>query len=701
MTNIAQRFRRSSTMLLAEWRHLSTNKTLLVAATALLFVPLLYAAIFLSSVWDPYGHTDRLPIAFVNNDTGAHLGDKQLTIGKNIETSLKQNSSIGWEFVSKQQADDGMRRGYYYAMVEIPKDFSTRAASLTSDQPQQATVHYTVTPAKNYIGAIISRQAASKVTSNVSQQITSAYAKEIMAGIGELGDGLTQASQGSERLNSGATKLSQGLVRYTSGVQLLAENQQKLGSGLDQLHNGATQLSNGLDKLQTSLPTDQQIAQLTAGMAQIQRGMQALNSGVQQPSATVVTQQAKVTSSAQALIELLQSLQASMATAQAVLQRTTAQATAAGGSTTITLSELQTLANALQRAGQAAQQSQTLLTDLQSLTSTLTAQQATLEANTATLTNGVNQFVPQATAAFGGYTVLRNATTQLQTGAAQLTNGSLAAQRGNAQLSSGATTLSANSSTLVDASTQIASGTSTLTQKLKNGAAQVTLLPTSQAAQQQIAAPATAQETTNGDVPNYGYAMAPYMLSLALFVGGLAFTSMYPVRKPFARPEKARRWWLAKMSVLSLAALLQAGLMILIVMTWVGLQPDHVWQFVSATCLASLTFMSVIALLIMVFDNPGRLLVMILMVLQLAASEGIFPLQTTDQFYQIINPWLPMTHSIIALREAISGGISGTIYWQHMGYLALFALIANLLLLGFLAWRGKRIPTHTVVDGDS
>ena len=102
----------------------------------------------------------------------------------------------------------------------------------------------------------------------------------------------------------------------------------------------------------------------------------------------------------------------------------------------------------------------------------------------------------------------------------------------------------------------------------------------------------------------------------------------------------------------------------------------------------------------MVLDNPGRLLVMILMVLQLAASEGIFPIQTAPQFFQTINPWLPMTHSIIALREAISGGIDRAIFNHHMMILAVFLIAANALLLGFFAWRGTRRFAHESVDGD-
>lgn len=164
--------RRRSVMVQAEWRHLLQSKTLLVAVIAIAFVPVIYAAFFLSSVWDPYGHTDRLPIAFVNEDKGAQINGKELQIGRTMTESLHKSKALKWEFVSKQQADDGVRRGYYYAVVTVPEDFSQRAASLRQDKPQQAVVSYQLTPAKNYIGAVISRQAAQKVKETVAEQVT-------------------------------------------------------------------------------------------------------------------------------------------------------------------------------------------------------------------------------------------------------------------------------------------------------------------------------------------------------------------------------------------------------------------------------------------------------------------------------------------------------------------------------------------------
>ena len=692
--------RRRSVMVQAEWRHLLQSKTLLVAVIALAFVPVIYAAFFLGSVWDPYGHTDRLPIAFVNEDKGAQINGKELQIGRTMTEPLHKSKELKWEFVSKQQADDGVRRGYYYAVVTVPEDFSQRAASLRQDKPQQAVVSYQLTPAKNYIGAVISRQAAQKVKETVAEQVTQTYLKEVAAGIGAVGNGMAQAGDGAGRLHQGSARLQAGLNHYTNGVSQLASKQQTLTTSLGRLQAGATQVQQGTAQLTGQLPTAAQVAQLTAGMQQIKQGINTLNTQVAQPSPVVAAQQAAVVQDAQRVVGALQAMQAPAASAGAILQKTSAQAAASGGSTTITLPELQTIASALQQTKAIAEQTQSLLANLDTLTKTLTTQQQTLKNGVAALNTGVEQFAPQATTAFAGYNTVRAGGERLQAGAALVAGNLATARQGSGQLAQGAATLQQHSSTLVQASNQLADGSSTLAHKLQTGAAQVKLLPTSPAAQQQMAAPVASSEHSTGSVPNYGYAMAPYMLSLALFVGGLALTTMYPVRKTFSRQENAWRWWLAKMSVLGLAALVQATIMMLVLVYVVGLQPDHPWLFAATSYLASLAFMSLITLLVMVLDNPGRLVVMIIMVLQLAASEGIFPIQTASGFFQAINPWLPMTHSIIAYRHAISGGVDSALYTQHMLILAGFALVANALLIGFLAWRGTRQFAHTTVDGD-
>jgi yhgE/pip C-terminal domain len=141
--------------------------------------------------------------------------------------------------------------------------------------------------------------------------------------------------------------------------------------------------------------------------------------------------------------------------------------------------------------------------------------------------------------------------------------------------------------------------------------------------------------------------------------------------------------------------------LMLIMVYCLGLTPDYPGHFIGAVYLTSFAYISIVSLLVIVLDNPGRFLAMVLLVLQLGSSEGTFPIQTTNGFFQAVNPLVPMTYSIRALRQAISGGLSNSFYLDSMWVLVGFLLAANLLMLGFFAYRGKRKFIHTSVDGDN
>ncbi len=687
-------------MVRAEWQHLCKNKILLLSMAVISFIPIMYSGFFLGSIWDPYGQVKNLPVAFVNEDKGAQLNGQTVNIGQSVEQKLKSNHDLGWEFVNKQQADDGVNSGHFYAVVTVPTDFSAKAASITAAQPQQAVIRYTTTPAKNYIGSLVSNQAAEKVKTSVAEQITQAYAKGALENIGKLGDGLETAAGGAAKLHGGLTQLQAGAQTYTGGVKQLAVNQRAMANGLARLGDGSRQLQAGLGQLSNGLPSESQVAQLTNGMKQLQAGLNQLNTSVYNPSPTLVNQQSKVQSEARDLTQTMQASLADLSAAGVVLKDLGSQAVASGGSTTINLPQISQLSQALNKTQTISVQAAALLKDLQMLTQSLSTQQAQLQTGVSTLNNGVNQLAPNVTAALNGYNSVRAANNQLLAGSTSLANGLAQAQTGSQQLANGARLLDSRSGVLTNGASQLAGGADTLATKLADASQQLKIQPTGAATQQQMANPVKSETTKQGDVPNYGYALAPYVLSLSLFVGAIALNIIYPIRKTFAEQENAFRWWLAKASVTGVAAFVQATILMLIMVYCLGLVPDHPVNFIGAIYLTSFVYMSIVSLLVIVLDNPGRFLAMVLLVLQLGSSEGTFPIQTANSFFQAVNPLVPMTYSIRALRQAISGGLGSSFYSDSMWVLVGFLLAANLLTIGFFIYRGKRKFAHTSVDGD-
>ena len=688
-------------MLQAEWKHLFNNKILLISMAVISFIPILYSGFFLGSIWDPYGQTKNLPVAFVNEDKGASLNGKSLNVGESVEKKLKDNHDLGWEFVSKQQADEGVNSGHFYAVVTIPSDFSQKAASITKSEPQQAVINFTTTPAKNYIGSLVSNQAAAKVKSSVSEQITQAYAKGILENLDKLGIGLDAAANGASTLHDGLGRLQSGTQTYVGGVKQLAVNQQSLAGGLAQLSDGSRKLQAGLGQLSNNLPTESQLSQLSNGMKQLQSGINQLNASVSNPSPVLMAQQNKVETEAQTLVQTMQDSAPDLLAAGGTLQTLGTQAAASGSnSTTISLPQISNISRAFTKTQTIIAQTTTLLNDLQTLTQQLSAQQTQLQAGVSALNNGVNQLAPNAITAFNGYNSVRFANNQLLAGSASLTNGLSEAKSGSQKLANGASLLESRSGALIDGTSQLANGADTLANKLADASNRIKIQPTGATTQQQIANPVKSEMTEKGNVPNYGYALSPYVLSLSLFVGAIVLNVIYPIRKTFSEQESAIRWWLSKTSVAGVAAFMQATILMLVMVFFLGLTPEHPAHFIGAIYLTSFAYMSIVSLLVIVLDNPGRFLAMVLLVLQLGSSEGTFPIQTANGFFQAINPLVPMTYSIRALRQAISGGLDNTFYGVSMWVLVGFLLVANLLTIGFFTYRGKRRFAHTSVDGD-
>ena len=668
-----------------EWKNLFKNKILLGSMIVIMFIPIMYGGFFLGSIWNPYGKTQNMPVAFVNNDKGATLQGKSINIGEEAENTLKKNEDLKWEFVDSTKAKEGVNDGYYYAVVSIPENFSENAASITSSSPQKAKIEYTLTPAKNYIGSLITTQAANEIKTNISKQLVEAYVQGIFSSLHELGDGMSQASAGAEELALGSEKLNLGINQYTDGVEKIATNQQTLSGGLTQLENGARQIQAGLKSTGDALPDEAQINQLKNGINSLQHGINILNSSVSNPSNELTTAQKNLKTSSGELSSSLIKLKENGADLQGVLKDASGQITADVSTVTLTAEQIGTISSFAETSNDVAGKSVTLLDDLQTFSDSLQKQQEALQQGVSSLQSGANLVLPSTKTALSGYGVLRRANAELLNGSNSLVSGLVTANAGSRQLTNGANTLMQNSAQLKNGSLALNEGASTLSEKLAIAADQVQLQPTGEKTQAQIATPVASSEIEKGNVPNYGYALAPYVLSLGLFVGALVVNVIYPIRKDFSKKGGAVALWASKLSVAFVAAIVQATVLMAIMVWFLGLHPENPVHFVLAIYLTSIANMMIVTFLAIAFDNPGRFLAMLLLVLQLGASGGTFPIQTSPGFFQAINPFLPMTYSILALRQAISGGLPISIFNQSMWILVIISILAiGALLLYYI-----------------
>lgn len=276
---------------------------------------------------------------------------------------------------------------------------------------------------------------------------------------------------------------------------------------------------------------------------------------------------------------------------------------------------------------------------------------------------GANQLVANSPALISGVGQLASALAQLNAQVPSLISGINLLAAGTQQLAD-------NSPALISGITQLNDGASQLASQLGKGAKTINgIKPTGKTAKM-FAEPTTVKHKNYSYVPNYGHALAPYVLSVALYVGILVFNFIYPIRRVAEKGHSAVAWWASKVFVGAVAVTLMAVIEDAIMLAC-GLTTDHIPSlFVTSICFG-LASMAIVMFLSMTFDNPGRFVAMVLLMLQLGGSGGTFPMQVTMKFYNVIHWYLPMTYSILGLRQSISSGIG-----------AHYALFCNLVLLG-------------------
>ena len=298
------------------------------------------------------------------------------------------------------------------------------------------------------------------------------------------------------------------------------------------------------------------------------------------------------------------------------------------------------------------------------------------------LASGVNQLASGTSQLAANSGALRSGAGQLASGLGQLNSQVPTLTDGVSQLAAGTSKLAANSGKLDKGATDVHKGNKKLASALKGGADTVTKLNLGSANASMFASPTKLKEKHYSYVPNYGYALAPYMLSVALFVGCLVFNLVYPIRRISTEDGSATEWFFSKVAIGALVATGNA-LVETVLMMVCGLHPDHPVQMIVNAVSFSFTSMFLIMFMAMAFGNPGRFISMILLVIQLGSCGGSFPIEITrgmNGFFQAINPYLPMTYSVYGFREALTSGL-GANQVLHSVLIQLIFIAAFLILL--------------------
>lgn len=863
-------------MIKKEFQKIWANKLLFVTVIVAMCLPILYASIFLKSIWDPYGRINHLPVAVVNLDQPTTLEGNKVDVGDRLVKELKSNDDLDWHFVSAKKAQDGLKDRKYYMIVKIPKNFSENAASVLDTDPEKMDLTYETNGGLNFLGEVISENAMTQLKAQVSESVTKSYADVIIKMVKTVGDGMDQAADGATKLADGSKQVADGIAtvqgkvpELSSGVKQLDDGGKQLADGVKQYTDGAGQAAKGSDQLAAGMTQlSSNVPTLLAGGKQLADGTNLLYNQLGAASMTAEQREGliKYINGVRSLKETLQSLQGLMPIAEKVdlsgvdfttindlasklgkvdfstiqgaitpelitqLQNVTplitevtkqlqsvganlqaiqngyadaaktdatndvkgaVQATVgvlqqAGITDPAIYNQVQTqITNAIMSNAQNSQVTNLVVGNLKNAGKTLNAvneeangltslapqlekinkevvpivkqlqplltkenigkvQQAAAELkplmnpeviesvnkvannpaskeqlkqlpefinSTDVATAGLEKTVNGIYAISSNYGQVKKLNDGMQTmnkslptlaaGVKQLDDGSKQLNAGmkkltanSAKLNSGASQLSDGLNTLngqipaladgvnklADGSKKVKDGNKELADKLNEASDKLTDVKLTNNTAKMIAAPTKTKQEKYSDVPNYGHALAPYFMSVSLFVGCLVFNFVYPIRKIADRKNSnATQWFMSKLTI----GLITSSMMALIigtVMRMIGLEVAQPMNFYMTLLVTAWLFMFMIMFLAMSFDNPGRFIAVLFLVMQLGSSGGVFPMPLVSHFYNVLNPFMPMTYSIYALRQAISTGLGDELYRNSMLILVILAIVFIILL---------------------
>lgn len=746
-------------MIKAEWKNIAKSTWLKIVLCAIMIIPMIYACVFLGSMWDPYGQTDQLPVAVVNKDKEVEYNDSTMDIGKQLSDKLAKNDSMDFNIVSSSKAQKGLKDGKYYMIITIPENFSKNATTLLDDDPQTMMLTYTTNPQTNYVATKMDESAMAKVKAEISSTVTKTYSKILFKNVKTLSKGFKTAADGSQKLsdgvntakdgnatitenlntlassalvfNDGADSLVKGLSAYTKGVSTAKAGAQQLDNNSATLNNGAAQLKAGSSQLLSAVQAAEkqlgdginasagQLNTLTSSNKQIEESSKQLSAALTKiqgaiDSNNLVENDAQAAKKVDSMISTLsttistmnnnaaqlnqlaaaekkqaEQLQATQPqAAQELMLKATSHATQAAtlqqvasqlssSINTDDLKQLSTLLNGnaavLKNQTAANAKTQQLLASSQQLATanntavgSLVTNLKTVQANMkgtsnsvgmvgavsqideglGTLQSGLKTYTSGVKQVNNGLGTLASNNKTLNSGASQLADGAL-------KISSGSNQLAAGSATLGEGLTTIGEGTNTLTSSLKDASKKSNIKSTNKT-YKQMSTPVDTQKKEITNMPNNGHAMAPYMMSVALYVACMALSLMYPFGKGMTTTDSPVKFLLAKATVMVPLSFVQALILYFSLRGFCGFTPARPGLCIAFMLLLSLAFMAFIAFLAIAFGRIGEFIALIFMVFNLGASAGTYPLETAPHWYTVLHPFVPFTYSVNGFRSVIA-----------------------------------------------
>lgn len=171
-----------------DMKAIKNNPVVMVVLLVIILLPSLYALLNIQATWDPYARTSNIEVAVVNNDLGYTTNGTQYNVGNMLVDELKNNTNFSWQFVDESTGLNGVKNGKYYAVLIIPNNFSQDLLSIQTSNPQQAQIQYIVNDKTNPIASRLTNAGVDAIQTQINNEVVKTVDGIIFGKLSDLGE---------------------------------------------------------------------------------------------------------------------------------------------------------------------------------------------------------------------------------------------------------------------------------------------------------------------------------------------------------------------------------------------------------------------------------------------------------------------------------------------------------------------------------
>ena len=641
----------------------------------LIFLPSMYAWPNILSSWDPYSHTNNIKVAVISEDEGATVEGKNVNLGESLITNLKGNKNLDWQFVSsKQQAENGVKIGDFYASIVIPKSFSSDITSITRGELKKATIEYTVNEKINAISPKITNSGASALANTIGKNFV------------EVANGVI-----FEKLHEAGVKFEENLPaieQVKEKINNLNDNFSHYENALNELIGKVDRGYNVLNTIQGTLPEIDRAATNSIMLANKTnvtiKNIENFNEIMLENINTQLDKVIEISGEVVKVAELIQKKPTNPEETKAKMKALDSRLEAAEKRLDIAKDIFEFLnslsdQNLFQKQLTKINTMESDITKLRSLNKKIysnidnyDAISTKVKADFLTTAKRVNynsiDFKKKLNTEVAPLIkrVLTNADTKIRNVSSVISRAQAQIPTINAKISEAEVKIQTVQGKLLKLQgemPEIKEKVQKLTGIVNKADGEIdtnalfNLLKVDYKQQAEFFAnPVQLKENQLYHIKNYGSAMTPFYTVLSIWVGALLMSSLLTTKvEDEENKYKPYQKYFGRGLLFMIISLLQTLIITLGDMYLLGTQANSPYRFVIYALLISLLFSAIIYTTVCLLGNVGKAVCIILLVLQIGSSGGTFPIQMTSRFFQILYPKVPFTYSIGLLREAVGG----------------------------------------------